>query len=323
MNNPVQKINQLECGVDDIMFTKNNEFGNDGKILKMLRIKSKLEEVTNMKNKINEQQNKFIDNEDVINILDERTKNITVFGIKRLTNKQIEEIYTINNEKVELLIETDSEERKISFMRDFLIFKKESSVALKQIDDSMEKLEKELKENEKQLNKIIEECGDINSLIKNRLINNINNSANENIKKRNTEILKNFNDALTLNIIFEHYRNQNILNTLHDYKMRSEAIYKNYVKTCKQLGIKSDITVFDGLEKFLPEKYHTYPNLFLFSIIKYFAYKKNNCDKHIEGIFLSQFLVNVQNLFCDKFKDKGEKQIFIEAIMKVLDLFYS
>ena len=52
MNNPVQKINQLECGVDDIMFTKNNEFGNDGKILKMLRIKSKLEEVTNMKNKI-------------------------------------------------------------------------------------------------------------------------------------------------------------------------------------------------------------------------------------------------------------------------------
>jgi len=319
MNNPVQRINQLESGIEDIMLPENNK---DKDIISILGMKSKLNDINQMRNKLIGQEHMVIDNDEVLNILEERIKNMTTFQIKNLSSKQIEDIYTINNEKIELVIEMDSEERKISFMRDFLLFKKNSSVALKQMDKSIETLETELKKGDEEFNKIINEYDDIQTLIKTRLVDAINNSTNEDMRKRNTQILDSFNDALTLNEIFEHYKTQKVLNTVHDYKMRSDSIYTKYVRTCKHLGIKSDITIFNNLEiKFLPEKYHKIPNLFLFSVIKYFAYKKN-CNKHIDGIFLSQFLVNVKNLFCDKFKDINEKQTFIESIMKVLDLFY-
>jgi len=324
MNNPLRRIDNEPLTLDGgFESTKLLEVNKDKDILNILGIKSKLNNFTQMRNKIVNQKISVINNSEVIDILNERTKNLTVFQIKRLTNEQVEEIYTINGEKVILSIEMDNEEKKISFMREYLIFNKESSEALRQIDKSIETFEKELKKDEDELNKVINEYGDVQTLIKNHLIDNINKSTDENIKNRNIKILDNFNDASTLNIIYEHYKNQKVLNTLHDYKIRAEGIYKNYVKTCKQLSIKSDITIFENLEmKFLPQKYHKYPNLFLFAIIRYFAYKKDDCNKYSDGIFLSQFIVNVQNLFCDKFKDSEEKQLFINSIMKVLDLFY-
>jgi hypothetical protein len=275
------------------------------------------------KRDIMRQQTAIINDEKILDELDEKIKDLTPEVIKALPKEAIEQIYTIDGKPLELnIIDIKDEQRLYEFKKDFLVYKKESMNANKQIDEALEKFEKEMVENEAELNELIKSYGDLTHYIRQSLQEDYEKATVPEIKAKFEKMIIAFDDAITLNRIFENYNVLNPQNSLNDYKLRSDSLFKKYMGTIKNLGIRTDITAFNNLElRFLPEKYHEYPNLFLFLIIKYFAHKKDTASKASDGVFLSQLLVNVKTLFTNRFTDENQKQTFLESIEKVLDLF--
>ena len=317
----IDTVLQNDNVVDESKFRIGSTSNKD--VLKVLNLRYKIDEMNKSKNKFISKQGEFVSDTEHLNHLCESIKGFTPDEIKRLPDEYIKNIFMVGEDEINIEAEFKNEKCKIEFMRDFLVFKKTSSDSIDSIDKAMEKLEIELKKDEEELDKTITDFSDVQTVIRGHLVNSINTASMEIVKNRYINALKYFDDALTLNIIFDHYKNQNTKNTIDDFRLRAGGIYKKFIKACKVLGIKSEIVVFSDLEVlFLPEKYHIYPNLFLFSIIKYFAYKKDDVDKKTDGVFLTQLIVNVQNLFVNKFKNADDRKLFIDSIMKVLDLFY-
>lgn len=294
--------------------------------INILNAKSKIQDMIHIENNIKEQQLKVIDDEEVINKIQEKIRGMHVEMVKNLTPDKIKEIYTIDGNELELdSMAFKTEDQKISFQRDYLIYLKESSHALAEIDKATKQLDEEMKEYDKELEQIVAEFGDINKCIKSKLVQDIKNATDDVIRTKRIKMLESFNDGLDLNNIYKLYASLNIKNTLKDYfnKDTSAALYGKYLSVVKKLNIRTDITLFDNLEiKFLPEKYHKYPNLFLFAIIRYAAYRKDSATKYEDGVFIAQLMINVKSLFSGSFSNNEDKETFINNIEKILDIFY-
>lgn len=293
--------------------------------IKILNAKSKIQDMIAVEKNIKEQQLKVIKDEEIVDKLQDKIKDMHVEMIKNLSADKIKEIYTIDGNELDLDMVFKTDDQRTNFLKDYLIYLKESSQALAEIDKATIQLDNEMKEYDKELEQIISEFGDINKCIKTKLEKDIADAPDEIVKNKRIKMLQNYNDGFELNNIYKLYASLNIKNTIKDYfsKDTSAALYGKYLSVVKKLNIRTDITLFDNLEiKFLPEKYHKYPNLFLFSIIRYAAYRKDVANKHEDGVFLAQLMINIKYLFSDGFSSADDKSAFISNIEKTLDLFY-
>ncbi len=296
---------------------------DNNKAFHLLELKQHVNDIRKIKDEIIDKRVNVLNDDEISNHLDNVIENLSIEKIKSLTETEINLIYMIEDKPIELDIAMSDKTKSFEFKRDFLIYRKESSLALAEIDEALEKMNQEMVTNELELNTLLTEFGDLSTYIRQKLTNDYNSAITEDEKNKFSLMLKNFDDSLTLNVLFDHYSKYSVKNTISDYYTRAEGIYSNYLKTMKKLNIKNNLTHFENLEvKYLPEKYHKYPNLFLFAVIKYFAYKKNSVEKFTDGIFLTQFTVNLKKLYSDDFHNDEMKETFINSIQKVLDLFF-
>lgn len=198
-------------------------------------------------------------------------------------------------------------------------------------------LENEMETNtevaEKEYKEIIAELDDYNrsfledyesteKIIRARLNETIEQSDDSEKIKKAQEMLDCLDIPLGIQKIKEDIVKRNPDNVIKDYKSleRHRSIFIKYRRVAEeQLSITSNIAKYSGLEeKFLEEKYHKYPNLFVFIIQRAASYYRNPSPTK-EGTFLSQLVMKIQLLLRDP--NHEESQALLNAMRDILDVF--
>jgi hypothetical protein len=241
--------------------------------------------------------------------------------IKKLSDSAVLEVYKLEGEnEIEVALDFDNKAREIEFKRDFLVYLRESQIANASIDEDLAKLEGEIAADQQELDSLIKDFGDLSTYMRNQLQTQYD-AAEGDRKEKLGVVITAYDDSYTLNRVFDHYSKFGTKNTVSDYYTRADSIFTKYVKVIKSLNFRTDLTQFNNLETRLgDDKYGAIPNLFLFSVIKMFAYKKDSV-KNEDGVFLSQLAVNLKSLYTDSFADVEKKEAFVTGIKRVLDLF--
>lgn len=247
-------------------------------------------------------------------------EGLTVETVKGYTTEQINELYVDKNgEEIEVSLPVGNTARLDEIKKDLVIFLIESKAAQDEIDNALEKLEEEMKGFDEEFKKIMAEYSDFSEYMRTSLVKKIEKA--EGAQKENLQaMLNSFDDSYTLANVIDNYTNLNTRNTLEDYGKRADLSYKRYNRTIKQLGLTFDITTFENLEKrYLAEKYHVKPNLFVFLIMKYGGHLRQ--PERTDGVFFSQLALNMKMLYNDTFGTEAKKKQFITSIETLLDLF--
>lgn len=116
------------------------------------------------------------------------------------------------------------------------------------------------------------------------------------------------------------FEKKSIMDMMFDDK-RANYMLERYFKKCKALKIRPLIfrELLNIEEKFLPEEYHVYNNLFLFFCLRYIAYSNTNISS--ECAYSTALISNLTKLKYEQFAIQEEKEYFIKTIMDVLDFF--
>lgn len=304
---------------------EGNIIQQDSKALKFLNMQNKIDEMTELKNSVKQQEKMILDNDELSNKLDEKIADMSLKEVSVLTDEQVENIFTIDGEIVNLdsAVCTDKD-RSLKFKRDFLIYKKTMMESFKEIDKTMDTFQKEIDQDFEEFQKVIDEYGDVSTYLYEDINRRYESASSEELKNKYKTMLDNFDWAFNFDQIYEYHKNTGLTNPLNDYERLADGVYARYMKTIKRLKLKNvDLTIFDDLEiKYLPEKYHKYPNLFLFLVIRFYGYRKDSATSISDGVFLSQLHVNLKKLVRNKFLQEGQREQFLLNIQRVLDLFY-
>ena len=295
-------------------------------VMKNLNMKNKLVEVQRQKNAIIEQRNSVFNGEENADVVMANLKanNITIENINQLSNEEVDKILVVDGEPLELPEEhkgVDEYELKIALLK--FILEAENTVT--EMDKAEDEIDAILAESEAEFNKILEENGgSIIEVTRNEIIEQREKiKGNDKLEARHDVMLAAFDDSFTLNRVIKIYQELNKENTLRDMENNFQGVYKQYVSTCKKLGVKFNIAKYGGFEKrFLGEEYHRFENLFVFVLMRYIS-KRNinsNSTKYDDGIFISQLATNLYLLFTDQLEDKYKDKL-ITAAIRILDLF--
>lgn len=102
---------------------------------------------------------------------------------------------------------------------------------------------------------------------------------------------------------------------------RSILVIDKFKKKIKRLEFNPDIykMFFNIEEKFLPEEYHDFNNLFLFHVMRFVSYA--DMDNKTDRLYVSSILSKLYNLLYHKFGSKEMEDEFIDLIKRFDDLF--
>lgn len=247
-------------------------------------------------------------------------EGLTVETVTEYTNEQIDALYVgKDGQVIDVDFPSKDAARLAEFKKDLVILLIESRNAQAEIDADLEKLEEEMKKFDDEFKKIMSEFSDVSEYMRSNLVKQIEN-ADDSQKERLQAMLNSFDDSYTLANVIDNYTNLNTRNTLEDYGKRADLSYKRYNRTIKQLGLTFDITTFENLEKrYLAEKYHVKPNLFVFLIMKYGGHLRQ--PERTDAVFFSQLALNMKMLYNDTFGTEEKKKQFTTSIETLLDLF--
>lgn len=263
--------------------------------------------------------------DDFIAIIDSRVENLTVEDVKKMTSDDIYKIYTSDEGVRFEFVELDNPAKDLEFKRDFLILRIESNKAIADIDAEIAKFEETISEYEEEISELTSKFSNMNEYIKSYLAEKRDAAETEDEKHKYNSMLIALDNALTLTNVKEFYKNQmNRINLIPNFVMpkKTATVYKRYDTVRKQLKMKSNLFSFGNIEKnYFPDKYHERNNLFVFAIINMAAtWSTKDKDKLMNGLFLSQFSVNLKNLIYDKFDTEEEKATFMSAACEILDM---
>lgn len=261
------------------------------------------------------------DNDEIGIYLDEIASKYTEDEIKAMSDEEITNIYTYNGEPIGVSLEGVNEN---DFKRDYLILRKQSKEATEKFDAEIERLNAEIAESQEEFNKAISQFGSVSNLVSTRLDECIADAKTVEEKERFLSYRIAFDNAFNLDNVIEFAkspRGKAIYGTYRDDK-KAQSIYKRYIKVCNIIRNNNDLTRYYGLEaKFLGEDYNTRPNVFLFTVISLVASWYNKPINKTDVVFLSQFNINIRNLYYNNFETKEIEQEFISNIKKVVEVF--
>lgn len=286
----------------------------------LLNTMEQMNSIKHLREEINSKRIGALGEEDVVR-LEDRIKYLVPSQLKEFTDEAIDQIYTFEDGVVEFDVPFNDEKRKSEFKRDFLIYLVESNHASLEIDKHIDSLEKTLEESQEEIKELLSQYENLSDYMRTQLVHELDNATTPERKDKVTGMIVAFDDATTLHRVVAQYQQFGTKTTVSDFFHRSKDVYNRYLTVLKKIDFKTDLTRFDNLEtKFLPERYHTLNNIFVFSIIKMISHKKA-ATRENEGTFLTQLSVNLKYLYSDSFSKPEQKELFIESITKVLDLF--
>lgn len=287
---------------------------------KTMGLLEKVDELNGVKDTYKKSRLEIIKSEEALDKIDNAMENYTKEQIAELTLEECNNLLCL--EDGDLGIKFDNEAEELKFKRGFLEYCKATHTLGIQIDKNLEELDQTIKENEDEFKSICDSVESVSLYFIEKIKEKINETEDEKQKEELTIVLKAYEDAIDFNRVYECYSKLSVKNVMRDYHYNSEDVYKKYQAYIKELGIKSEIVKFSGLEeKLLEEKYHKYPNLFLFLIIRMYAYKSTiTSNINDDRIFLTQLLLNVKSVFTDKVNEE-QRERMKNGMMKVLDLY--
>jgi len=304
----------------------DTDFINDENVnaFKLLNLKSKMKDIESVMTSINNSQKNLLGDNEEFDPIDEALNNVTEEELNEMTPEQIDE-FLIDEEgdPVEFAIDFDGDEDKMNeFKKEFIILRKQALTSFEKFDEELAKINEEIAASQEEFDKFVNMYGNVTNLIRHRIEERLETAETDEKKELFTKILTSFNNGMNLDNIKAYCkspRGKNILGDFYNEK-RSHYIYRSYLKVAKSLDIKTDLTSFVDLEKkFIPE-YTKRPNLFVYTIIHYIASMHNKNYTKADGLFITQFTVNLKNLFYDKFDTPEDKETFINNIIEVFKI---
>lgn len=291
---------------------------NTTKLQEVMAMKAQVEQMVEEQKMLQNQIKQNTSDNGFPDYLKEYVLDKTEEEIKALSKEELIKVYENSGEFT--IHETDKDN---NFLIDYLLFIKESEKQSKEFDELIEKFQTEISDITKEIQEECAKFGDIRGYILDNYKSKLE-SAEGDEKVRLEGAIESINDSLTLNRIYELYSSLKPENTLNDYKNkdRQKKIIKDYSQAIKTLRLRTNISIFKGLEKkYLDEKYHKYPNLFLFLVMKYLGYSKSTVNRNDEGLFVVSLSMTLQGLYTETLSDEN-KVMFIANIERILDLFY-
>lgn len=327
-NNNISSAVDMPIDKDFIGQTSDFIGPEDYDTVKLLSLKSKVNDLTKLTEQLKSKQNNMInDDEGAGDYLDEAIADYTVDELKALTNDELDDIYTYNDTAIEFQTDFDSEKQRYEFQRDYLVMRKETITAISKFDEESAKINAELAEHQAELDHLLDTYGDMEGMIRSKLDSKIENATDDYERELYTNMRTSFEYAFNLDNVIAYvksYRGRSIISDYRDAK-KSNKVYRHYLKVIESLGITTNLTGFRNLEKnFLVVDdnliYNKRPNIFVFSVIHYISSWYNKEYSKVDGLFITQFIINLKNLFYDKFSDEEVKEKFIDRIKTVIDI---
>lgn len=296
---------------------------------KLLGLKSKLNDLSKIVDKIKTEQNSILTGteDDFAEYLDDIVNDSTLDELKGLTNEDIDNIFVFNDEPVALDIPFNNDEEAYRFKKDYLVMRKQSLESIAKLDEEMAAINTELSQHQEELNHLLDSFGDMEGLIRSKLVTKYEETDDEYKKQLYSKMIAAFDNALSLENVIAYaksYKGRNIIGDYRDSK-KSHTVYRHYVKVMNDLEITTDLTSFKNLEKkfLVVDDNHIYnkrPNIFIFTVIHYIASWYNKEYSKADGLFVTQFIINLKDLYYDKFVKEENKEIFINNIKTVIDI---
>lgn len=296
---------------------------NTNLLLNNLNAKHKVQQIMKQKDEIKSSASRIFNGEENTQQILAKLSKIEISEIKNLSNEEIDEILTIDGEVMGVPADYKGyEEEEYTFKKDILLYALQCEATMDELNKAEEEMDKMISENEEEVKKILDSYdGSMIGAIRDEIVKKESIATTPELKKKHSEILAAFDDSFELSRVYNIYKELNVTNTINDFNKNFNNVYKQYKTVNKRLGITLDLIKFGGLEtKFLEEKYHKYPNLFIFIIMKYMAKRNGNMSKHADGVFCSQLCTNLYLLFTDSLEETYKTQL-ISNITKILDLF--
>lgn len=317
----------MEANKELTQITKDDFIGDNYDKFKMLSLYSKQKDIVNLKNNIMSNRNSMYNSPEGFKYIDDSIKDYTEDDIKKMSAEKINEIFGTEDDNPIINTERLSDGTNIDteFKRDFLIFQKQAQDAMNTIEEEEKKLQESIAEEMKMFDDTVNTYGDIQTLVKSTILEKIANADNDHDRQLYQAIMVEYDNGFTLNNLINYCQSYKAKNIYSEFRLdndKTDYIYRRYLKECKSLGIEEDeITRFTKLEsRFLPEKYHNYDNLFMFAVIHFIASWHGKNTNSSRGLFITEFMINIKNLYYNKFDNEEDKESFCNNIIKVLDL---
>lgn len=299
--------------------------------LQLAKMMTEAKTLNDMKDKAIEAKTSAIakidDSERIEALLDARIDKFnSLEEIKALSDKEINEIFTDEDgEEIDVVLDFKTEAEKITFKRDYIALIWSSNKSIKEIDASLEEYRAALEESKEEVDKIMESFTHGTDVYRERIKEAYMNETDPVKKAKLGEMVDAFEVFPVLETLLDNLRSlPKPSNSFNDYKNleRHRKLYIKYRDISAKLNLKTDLAKYGNFEeKFLPEEYHTNPNLFIFLLMKTFCYLPKH-RKEIEGLFIAQFAIILQDLFSGTIAEDKKEQIiniskeFINTVTK-------
>lgn len=310
--------------ISDAEITEEATEKEDG-ILSASDIRDLQESLSMMNSMIESAKDMFSTEADLNGVKPEIYKSlidITEEELEKYSDAQIETLYLSFSNKTK----TDFTKEEI---REGLINLKKSADELRDIVNQSEDLKKEIDKEVKKYSEYVlspEYTKKYERRIEN-LKEKLKYTEDEEERKKLSNSLEILTNTKTLDFLFtrfKKYSEKETKNIVEAFFSSSKSAYilKRFRENSKKLHLDSNLYArFLHLEeKYLPENYHEFNNLFMFIIIRMIAYMDKNDRSDI--LYVGSIIQQLTKLYRDKF-DEENKTKFIVTIENVLNYFMS
>ena len=332
--NEIETVEVWQCSTEQeksipgetVTTVTDNDFINDDNVdaFKLLNLKSKINDINSVIESVNNKQNELFKDLGDFDFIDKNIENVSEEEINSMTDEDIDKLLTDEDGIVtEFAVSFKTVKELNQFKREFLVMRKQTLDSFKKFDEELAKLNAEIAESQEEFDKLVNTFGNVSNLIRHNLEEKLANAANNSQKELFIKLIDSFDNGINLNNLKAYCKSYKGANILWDHKDDKKAtyIYRRYLKVIKNLNIKTDLTKFNFLEKrFLSEEYQERDNIFVFAVIHYISSWHNKAYTKADGLFLTQFTINLKNLFYNKFDSEDDKNTFIENIIDVIKI---
>lgn len=301
---------------------------NIGALNQYMALRSLDNEMKNKLEFIERKKSAMVANDDedkLLEIVEARVRELKLEDIMNFTKEQVEEVLTVEGDRVLLPIENKNIEDE--YRKDFLVYLKESQDYTDKINTAIESINQEMENFNEEYKKITEEYGDMNKYMQDRMRCALeSDQTSEEEKDKIRDMLLYTDYGFNLSPIYDEIKTlidkNGVKSIMYKYtKDLSDEIARAHDILAKLQSSKIEVPFhlyLDIEEKFLPEKYKLFKNLLLFLFARWVVVHRNNLNK-LNIIFLVQFVYNLRCYYDKKFDDETMKR-FEKHICDLLDL---
>lgn len=307
-------------------YSQTNNVEDDYNDLKLLQNMSKIDDLKAIRDNIKDQQkNMQLTVDD--GFIDEYLKDISVDELKKMSSDEINKFFIDKDgEELEInegvLKQFKNQDEINTFKKDLLIFRKETDVYIDNLDTEIKNMEISNKEFSNRYDEIIAEYDSVQNYVRNLLVKKLETADTDEKKNLIQRMIDAYDDAITLDRLKRYCKSYKGKSILSDYlnDKRAHYINRRYHRVATVLKLHGELTNFVDIEKYLPAEYMKRTNIFVFSLIHYISSLHNKNYDKVDGVFITQVMVNLRNLIFDRFLSDNSKQQFINSICEVLKI---